>query len=163
MSLVFFRLYVLHSHDRTPACCPDSEGVTKWSAPGFKGLTLCYRSASTHKWYRAYAVHVVQLQAELLKAQQGVHCGMVAFPCLLRQHSRTTVASTCICGSSNKLQTGVHVVDDHVVPTDSGINLPGVPRPLLLPSGAGSAVNPFPVDPNQDSALTAQQGDGPHE
>ncbi len=60
-------------------------------------------------------------------------------------------------------QTDLRVVDDHVLPTDSGIDLSGLPRPLLLPSGAGSPVNPLPVDPVQGSALTAQQGDGPHE
>ncbi len=60
-------------------------------------------------------------------------------------------------------QTDLHVVDEYVLPTDSGVDLPGVPRPLLLSSGAGSPDNPLPVDPIQGSALTAQQGDDPHE
>lgn len=61
------------------------------------------------------------------------------------------------------LQTGLHVVDNHVLPTDSGIDLSGLLRPLLLPSGAGSPHYPLPVDPIQGSALTAQQSDDPHE
>ncbi len=61
------------------------------------------------------------------------------------------------------MQIGLHGVNDHVLPTDSGVDLPGLPRPLFLPSGAGPADNSLPVDPIQSSALTAQQGDDPHE
>ena len=152
-------LYMSHPLHQVPACCPGFEGVTKQYALLWKDLQ-CVAEVLQHAQtvQVLYCAHSPASSFEkhnraLAEVRLRFHACLdsIQVPLWL-QHAFVEA-----------LQTDLRVVDNLVLPTDSGVDLPGLPRPLLLPSAVGSPVDPLYLDPIQGSTFTAQQSDDPHE